>query len=243
MLPVIPKNVSRFKSKFLPAGPFDYVPFTVGQESVLLAVQDTKEKKEQVNAIRQIIKECITTPNYDVDSIPVFVLELIFIRLREKSVGEMMEFNYICKHKVEGEAGETKECNTPIDVSIDLRKVDMREIDGHETKVMITDTIGIKFKYPDFDMLMNMEEGMTEVDTIVSCIDFIFDGDDIHYAKDQKPEDLIKWYKNLDMKEKVKIHKVFLLSAPHIFHEQELTCKSCGTKHKLQFTELTDFFG
>lgn len=242
MLPVVPKSVHPFKSKFLPKGPFEYVPFTIGQESVLLAVKGSKDEDEKNNAIRQVVRECIATPNYDVDSIPLFLLELVFLRLREKALGEIMEFSYICKHQT-AEATETeeaKQCNTPIDVRIDLRKIDIKEYDGHSTTVMITDTIGVKMRYPNFGLVDGKEKD--DATLMVSCIDMIFEGDNITYVKDVPQDVLLKWYKDLEMNVKVKMYQTFMGTMPHLFHEETIPCPNCGTVHKLQFTELGDFF-
>lgn len=242
MLPIVPKSVHKFKNKHLPGGPFEYTAFTVGQESILLMVKDSKDPAEKTQAIRQIISECIVTKDYDVASIPLFALELIFLRLREKSIGETMEFSYICKHETAEATEETvaTQCNTPIDVKVNLGDVDLKDYEGHNTTVMITDTIGLKMKYPDFEILDGVDR--SEIEVMVKCIDYVFDGEVITYAKDIPEKVLNEWYSALEMKVKMNIFKTFMATAPHLYYEQELVCPKCGTKHTLKFTEIQDFF-
>lgn len=242
-LPVVPKSLNRLKSKFLPKGTsIEFMPFTVGQESILLAVKDedkdTPEGKEKrMMAIKQIIQECVKDSDYPVDKIPTFLLELLFLKIYSKSVGEIIEMGYTCKAMV-----DEAECNGKLEVKLDLEKVDLAEHEGHSLKVMLTDTIGVVFRYPDLELVLDAAADDRDVDMLLATIDYIFDGEDIHYAKDQPRADMQQWYKDLEIKHKRELMRSAIVTAPTINLSTEVACPKCGKVHKLSFTELADFF-
>lgn len=242
-LPILPKAKFSFKSKFIPfKNGIEFTPFTVGQESLLLAVKDSTDSAEKINALRQIIRECVVTQEYDTNTMPLFLLELLFLKLREKSVGETIDITYICKNPVENKEDPTdqdKKCNTPMDVSIDLTSLELKEYEGHTTKFMITDEIGIKFGYPNVG---NVTEEGNEAKVLVSCIEMITEGEKVHHAAEYTPEELLAFYNTFETKMKAEVYRKFLSTIPHVDFRKELTCPSCGKVHKLHFTSLSDFF-
>ena len=68
-----------------------YRPFTVKEEKILLVAQKSEANKDQITAVKQIITNCILEPeNIDVDELASFDVEYIFLKLRAKSVGEVV---------------------------------------------------------------------------------------------------------------------------------------------------------
>jgi len=63
-------------------------PFLVKEEKVLLLAQESGKINEMTNALKTIIKNC-TFEKVEVDKLPFFDLEYIFIKIRSKSVGEI----------------------------------------------------------------------------------------------------------------------------------------------------------
>ena len=61
-------------------------PFLVKEEKILLMAMEGEEQNEMVNAMKQIIGNCIVE-EINVDVLPLFDLEFIFLNLRSKSVG------------------------------------------------------------------------------------------------------------------------------------------------------------
>ena len=64
-------------------------PFLVKEEKILLMAVESKDEKEMLSALRQIIVNCVENDDFDVDAAPLFDLEYIFLKLRAKSVGEV----------------------------------------------------------------------------------------------------------------------------------------------------------
>ena len=52
-------------------------PFLVKEEKILLMAVESKDEKEMLSALRQIIVNCVETEDFDVDASPLFDLEYI----------------------------------------------------------------------------------------------------------------------------------------------------------------------
>src|SRR5210317_845367 len=118
-------------------------PFLVKEEKLLLIAKESMEPDEVRTAIVQIIQNCCLEEDLDVTKLPLFDIEMFFVTLRSKSVGEMVQLVFHCTNEVDG-----KECNTDTDYALNLEKVKYEFPKGHTNKVMLTDTLGIKLKYP-----------------------------------------------------------------------------------------------
>ena len=239
-LPVIPKKHFDVKSKFLPKGKITLSPFTTGLETILLEVKDGSTEKEQVSAVKQVIAECIQDKAVNVGKIPLFTIEEMFVRLMQFSVSDIHDLAYMCRANHPTKEGE--KCDTRIEMSVDLKKFNVVETPGHTNKVMLDETIGIKFNYPNIDMAQEAEEGADDTDTIIQCIDMIFDGDEVHSAADYTKQDLVDFWKQLTLMQKKDVYDKFFNTIPHIQYKTEVTCKKCGTVHPLEFNSFLELF-
>ena len=244
-LPILPKTSHVLKSEFIPGGKLEFTPFTVGQQSILLGVKDSKKPEEKIVAIKQIVNECISTPGVSVENLPVFVVENIFLKMRQYSLGEELSFKYICKNEVlKSTSGDEVygPCDTEMDVKIDLASVNLKTYKDHSLTVKITDTIGIKFKYPTLQIAEELKEKTDETSLIVKCIDMVFDGEDVTHAKDCTEDQLKEFFDSFTLEQQKKVYSTFVATTPHIYLEHEKTCPSCGKKHTIKFQELLSFF-
>ena len=74
----------------------NFRPFLVKEEKILLMALESGQEKDILNAMKQILSNCILT-EIDIDSLPLFDLQYIFLQLRARSVGEIIEINL--KHR------------------------------------------------------------------------------------------------------------------------------------------------
>lgn len=237
-LPVLPKKTFTMKSEFLSKGKVELQPFTVGQESILLSVKDSKDKKEILLALKQIIQECILTKGVDVGKLPVFVVEEIFLRLREQSIGEIQEMKYRCTKEVEG-----VECGGTMPLSLDYRHMKLVKPEGHNNTVIVADSIGLKFKYPSIDLYEKAEDEIKEEkDLLIECIECIFDGDTVYPASEHSKEELLAFWNQFTLKQKTLVYESFFGVMPHLHYEAELTCPKCNGKHTLELNSLYEVF-
>ena len=69
-------------------------PFLVKEEKILLIATESKDPNQIVLALNQVIKNCLLD-KVDVDNLPSFDAEYIFLKLREKSIGEDIQISVL----------------------------------------------------------------------------------------------------------------------------------------------------
>ena len=63
-----------------------YRPFLVKEEKVLVLALESEDSTQITNAIKAILKDCIST-RIKIDNLPTFDIEYLFLNIRAKSVG------------------------------------------------------------------------------------------------------------------------------------------------------------
>jgi len=86
-------------------------PFLVKEEKLLLMAQETGADSALYSAIKNLIKNCCFD-KIDVDKLPLFDIEYIFLNIRAKSVEEIAKLQVICP-----DDGETE-----IKINVDLKE-------------------------------------------------------------------------------------------------------------------------
>ena len=82
-------------------------PFLVKEQKLLLMASQGTEAKETIDAIKQILRNCVLS-EVDIDTLPVFDLEFLFLNLRARSVNEMVSIRYKCNNQITDSEGESK---------------------------------------------------------------------------------------------------------------------------------------
>jgi DNA-directed RNA polymerase subunit M/transcription elongation factor TFIIS len=99
-------------------------------------------------------------------------------------------------------------------------------------------------KYPNFNTIKKYE-GEIQSDVIlkltVDCIEYIYDGDQIYYAKDATEEELVEFIESMQSKDLEKI-KHFFENMPKILKDVDFKCNKCGYEEKITVEGLESFF-
>lgn len=214
-------------------------PFLVKEEKILLMAKESKDPEAIRLAIQQIIQNCIVD-DIDVEHLPLFDIEMIFLKLRAKSVGESVKLVFNCQNEVDGVV-----CNADTDYTLDLEKVKYEIPEGHDSKVMITDKLGIKLKYPDLNTIVDLKDDDDEytalLAVLLSNIEYIFDADSVYKPEDTTKEDMTEFLSHLKI-EHIMMVKDFFQSSPKVVLEDQVKCKKCGFEHTLHTEDLLSFF-
>ena len=138
-------------------------PFLVKEEKVLMMALETKDNAQIVNAVKDIVSEC-TYNKLNINTMPMFDVEYIFLQIRSKSVGEVSKVQILCPD----------DKKTYTNVEIDLNEVKVQVEDGHTNKIELTDSMGMIMTYPNIDSFT--ENGIQDInasnmlDVIGTCI-------------------------------------------------------------------------
>jgi len=218
-------------------------PFLVKEQKLLLMTTQSEDPKDTLNVVKQISKNCIID-DVDVESLPVFDLEYIFLNLRARSVNEVVNLQYRCNNKVKNEKDEEDVCGSLEKFDINLLEIIPEKSPNHDKKIMLTDNLGIMMRYPTFEVLANISgqnESEVLMELLVNCIDYIFDKDKIYYSKDVTKDELTEFIDNLQQKDLEKIQQFFETS-PKIKKNLDFKCRKCGYKENIVLEGLQNFF-
>ena len=112
-----------------------YRPFLVKEEKILLIAMESEDEEQIATASKNVIKNCIYA-DIDVEDLPIFDIEYIFLQLRSRAKGERIELKYNCP-----------KCESEIPVSFNIDDIIIKKEEEHDTKIQLTDDLGIVMKY------------------------------------------------------------------------------------------------
>ena len=227
---VIPSNKKSVK----------YRPFLVKEEKAILIAQQSEDMVTMVDTLKSVIKSCILD-KIDPDELATFDLEYIFTQIRAKSVGETIELLFPC----DVDHGEQND-KAKVKILIDLTKIDVETPEGHNPKIELFNNVGVMMKYPTIEIMSKLEKTDTDdldniFDIIADCINYIYEGDKIHYAKEQKKEELIEFLGNLNSQQFMLVQE-FFSTMPRIKKDVEYDCPICGKHHNKTLEGMQSFF-
>jgi hypothetical protein len=218
-------------------------PFRVKEEKILLMAMESEDDAAVLLAIKQIVNNCCVD-DMDVDSLPVLDLEYMFLQLRARSIGEIIDLQYRCNNEVDNE-GETKKCNNIIKLSFNALEVEPQTEEGHKKEIQLTPKLGVVMKYPDFKLvnkLSNLSEAEVIAKMVAGCIDYIFDSDSVYYAKDASEAELVDFVDSLTREQFAKIQE-FFDTVPKMKKNLTFKCSKCGYEEELVLEGIQSFFG
>ena len=215
-----------------------YRPFLVREEKILYIAMETGQNKEMINALKDVVGAC-TFDVLNVDRLPIFDVEYLFLQIRAKSVSEITKFRAICPD----------DGKTYVETEVDLTKVEVQVDDEHTNRIMLESerNLGLVLKYPtlkNYDVGRGLDN--IEIDKVfnilIDCIDHIFEGDKIYPAKDTSKQELKEFIEGLPQDAFTKI-KTFFDTMPKLKHEVEVTNPNTNVTSKIVLTGIADFFG
>jgi hypothetical protein len=217
-----------------------YRPFLVKEEKALLIAQQSEDLMIMVDTLKSVVKTCVLE-NIDTNKLATFDLEYMFTQIRAKSVGEIIELIFPC----DDDHGENNE-KARVKVSIDLTTLQVEKVPGHTNKIDLFGDVGVVMKYPTIDIMKKLEsldaDNLDKIfDVVALSVDYIYQGDEIFYAKEQKHEELLNFLNNLTSDQFLKIQN-FFATMPRIKKEIEYICPVCQKQHKKMLEGMQSFF-
>jgi hypothetical protein len=215
-------------------------PFLVKEQKILMMAVESGEIEEVVKSIKQVVVNCCLE-DIDVESLPLIDLELLFLNLRARSVGENIDLYFKCKNQIEPDV----ECGMVIDISVDILKDVVANIPEINDIIMVTDKVGLKMKFPTFSVfaidMNNVDEDYLLEDVICECIDTIFDEEEVYNGASIPKEEKLEFISQLQTEQYARIEE-FLRNTPTITYEGDHVCPKCSFQHKVRLEGLQDFF-
>ena len=215
-----------------------YRPFLVKEEKVLLIALESEDTKEITNAIRAVIKSCVLTRGIKVETLPTFDIEYLFLNIRGKSVGEVIEVNLICP---DDGVTEVKK-NIPID------DIKIQRTDGHTNQIKLDDNIMMEMKYPSLDQFIKNNFDFTEgnqmdqsFELIGTCIDKIYTEEEVWTASDCTKKELTEFLESMNSSQFKEIEN-FFETMPKLTHTIKVKNPNTEKENDVVLEGLASFF-
>ena len=218
-------------------------PFLVKEQKLFLMAAESEDGKETINVIRQVLKNCVLD-DIDIDTLPTFDLEYLFMNMRARSVEEVVDLQYKCNNMIKDDTGEEIRCSGTVGFKFNLLEIEPTRHEGHTNQVKLTENLGVCLKYPTFEMVKkyeNMDENQVLTHVLVDCIDYIFDKDQIYYAKDSTKEELEEFIDSMQQKDLEKF-KDFFDKMPEIKKDVQFKCPKCNYEEEITIKGMQNFF-
>jgi len=229
-----------FETKLLSNGKvIEYRQFLVKEQKILLMASESKDEKDTIKAVKQVLNNCIITPDIDIDNLPIFDIEYLFLQLRARSVGETAKLKYKCNNLI----GDDKQvCGNVVKIFVNLLEIEPTFDPSHSNDIKLSEKLGVVMKYPTFTMVekLNIKTEVDMLNVISVLIDYIYDEDQIYYAKDSTKEELEDFVDGMSQDDIEKIRK-FFNTMPRIKKDVEFKCKSCGYAETMHLEGIQSF--
>ncbi len=229
--------------------------FTVKEEKILLIAQASKEADDMIDAIKQIVTNCIVTNSvgFDVDKAPLYDIEYLFIKLRAISVSNIVEITL-----------KDAEDDMVYDFDVDLNKVEIYFDPDHSPKIQLTDDTGIMMRYPSYQTmsvirdkinliaqqakneseedLLSSEDALNSLfEIFAASIEKVWNGDSIYVVgTDFSHEEAVSFLDQLSTTHFVKVQN-FFETIPTLKHSFKYK-NSRGTEREIKLEGLSSFF-
>ena len=217
-----------------------YRPFLVKEEKILIIALESKNQNEITNAVTDVLKKCILTKGVDVDNLPTFDIEFLFLNIRSKSIGEDIKLTVTCP--------DDNVTKVPVTIYVDEIKVTKSR--GHTKDIKLDDTMTLRMKYPSLSQFISNnfdtdDEAKSMVDktfnVVADCIDVIYTGEDAWDAKDYTPDERLDFVNQLNSKQYKAVEK-FFATMPKLSHKIEVVNPNTKEKGSVVLEGLADFF-
>ena len=215
-------------------------PFLVKEEKLLLMAVKSGDPNEIINTTKQVINNCLINSDINLDTIPFFDMDCLFIALRAKSVGESIDVNYVCQNKVDGE-----KCGGQFPIKIDISNVTVDKRAELGSEIKFNDNLIFYMKYPNYSVvrLLNTDDDSLEkkIKIIAASVDKIFANSQYYTNKDLAPKELQDFIEGLTQEQFGKLAE-YTANFPTFYIKAEGVCPKCGKNHTVRYKDFMRFF-
>lgn len=223
--------------------PVVFRPYLAKEEKILLMAQQSEDPQDVDRAVKQVLRNC-TFDRIDMNALPSFDLELLYLQIRSKSVSNKVEVRFECKNAVAGSPAADGLCHEFVTIAVDLDEVKIETPEGHTPVVWLTDDIGVTLRYPagEFQAQLLERTNNDAVGIIAMCLETIFEKDGtVHEVREQSVGEVRTFIESLSVAQMDKIRQ-FFDTMPQLTHTIAFACPKCGYTEDITLRGLLDFF-
>ena len=217
-----------------------YRPFNVKEQKVLLLALEEGDAKSISHGLISLIRGCseLQNSNFEVEQLSNTDLEWLFIKIREKSVGESTKVLLGCI--------DQNICDGQTMIEVDFTKM---EVVGEvkDDKVQLTDNVGVVLRVPSFKDVQKLtaeNEGWsteTIFKILSKCIVQIFDEESVYDTNEFTPKEIDEFIDELTI-DQFNLVMEWFNEVPKLIYNAEFKCDKCGKEQSQELQGLQNFF-
>ena len=159
--------------------------------------------KSIVDAVNQIIQNCVIS-NIKIDKLPIFDFEYLYLKVRAKSVGEVVNLKLKCPDDEK----------VLVDHALNLDDLQVKFNPDHKKEISFEKDYGIVMKYPtvkEFKQDQNPSEASFSL--VKDCLSMIYKGEETYDRGNIEDKELDEWIETLTPAQyKLILNSLYLLS-------------------------------
>ena len=210
-----------------------YRPFLVKEQKLLMMAQESEEDDQMYHIMSNIVRAC-TFDKVDADTVPLFDIEYVFLKLRAKSVGETAKLRVMCP--------DDEKTYTELEVNLD--NIDVQMTENHTNIVELSDKVKIIMKYPqlkDMKMIGADLQGVEQVFSILKyCIHEVHDGEKVYNRIDVTEKDIEDFIESFSTTQLESVIN-FFDTMPKLRHTMTITNPKTKVKSDIVLEGLQSF--
>lgn len=215
-------------------------PFNVREEKLLFMAAESNNVDDIISTSKQVLNNCIISGDVDINKLPFFDIDFLFIFLRAKSVGESVEVKLTCNNTLE----DGNRCGHTFPTEMDISNCEIVVDDSISWDIALDKNSGVKMKYPNYSLIKKLD-GVPDLDKkttiIINSIEHIYDKKGVYSAKDYSSKELKDFVENLT-EEHYKKMEDFIDNFPTFVVRIETDCPKCKYHHSVRYSDFADFF-
>ena len=215
-----------------------YRPFLVKEEKVLVIALESEDNKQITTAIKTVLKSCIQTKGIKVETLPTFDIEYLFLNIRGKSVGEVIEVNVTCPDDQE----------TSAQIEINLDDINVQKNEEHTNQIKLDDSIMMELRYPSLEQFIKTNFDFSDDNAmdqsfqlIGQCIDKIYTEEEVWSAADCTKKEINDFLESMNSSQFKDIEK-FFETMPKLQHTVTVKNPQTKVESEVVIEGLASFF-
>jgi len=197
-----------------------YRPYTVKEEKILLIAKQSKNFEQAILSAKQILNNCVRAKKekdvFDVETLPIFDIEYLLLRIRSRSVDNEIEFKI-----------KDDETDETVTLKLNLENIEVKTYPNHSNKIKLNDDYMLVMRYPTINAIMEVDKSdLPEVERsyniLVSCLDKLVSTETTYDFTNETNESIGDFLDDLDPKAVAAMNE-FFQTTPRIRHEIKYT--------------------
>ena len=231
--------------------PVRFRPYLVKEEKLFLTAKESNDPIEIERAVLQVIKNC-TFGEVDVDNLPTFDVEYLFLQLRAKSVNNVLDLRYECRNTLRDKSQRTSEkddgrCHNTVTLNVNIDNIAITTDEAHTPTVTLQSGLLVEMSYPSMKVVQSIQasggaaaEQVTEM--LIASMQTITDAEGTAYeVQDYTDAERLEFVDGLPV-EDLRSFEAFFTTMPAVRSEVPFHCDKCEHNETITLQGLTAFF-